>query len=218
MAAVRLRGCDLPITRVRESQIRASLLLALRDRHGADPNTLIRQELGLCAGARRVDLAMINGELVGFEIKSDQDTLYRLAGQAEAYGQVLDRVTLVTTARYIDKAAALVPTWWGLIRADPADGSGQTPTGNKDVSAREAVLTRVRPAALNTEQDPFAVVQLLWREEALAILRERGLHRGLERKRRWIIWQHLAEAIPLPELRALTRDQLRARRTWPGGH
>ena len=148
MAAVRLRGCDLPITRVRESQIRASLLLALRDRHGADPNTLIRQELGLCAGARRVDLAMINGELVGFEIKSDQDTLYRLAGQAEAYGQVLDRVTLVTTARYIDKAAALVPTWWGLIRADPADGSGQTPTGNKDVSAREAVLTRVRPAEI----------------------------------------------------------------------
>src|SRR5690606_23610844 len=204
MAAVRLRGCDLPITRVRESQIRASLLLALRDRHGADPNTVIRQELGLCAGARRVDLAMINGELVGFEIKSDQDTLYRLAGQAEAYGQVLDRVTLVTTARYIDKAAALVPPWCGLIRAAPAAGAGQAPTGSMDGSPREAVGARVRPAAVNTEQDPFAVVHLRWREDALAILRERGLHRGLERNRRSITWQHLAEAIPLPELRALT--------------
>jgi hypothetical protein len=205
-------------TQVREGQIRASLLAALHDRHGADSNTLIRQELGLCAGARRVDLAVINGEMVGFEIKSDQDTLYRLAGQADAYGQVLDRVTLVTTERYLDKAAALVPTWWGLTRAAPANGSVKAPPRDDDGSAWGAVLTQVRPAALNTEQDPFAVVQLLWREEALAILRERGLHRGLERKRRWVIWQHLAEAIPLPELRVLTRDQLRARRTWPGGH
>jgi hypothetical protein len=205
---------------VREHQIRACLLLALLDRHRADPATLIRQELGLCAGARRVDLAVINGELAGFEIKSDQDTLDRLAGQAAAYGQVLDRVTLVTTDRYLDRAAALVPDWWGLIRADPADAA---PAGGDDSAAHAAgaacavVLTQVRPAAVNTGQDPFAVAQLLWRDEALSILRARGLHHGLQRKRRWIIWQHLAGTVPLPELQYLVREQLRARRAWPGG-
>jgi hypothetical protein len=212
----------MDVSQVREHQIRMSLLSLLRDRHGADPATLIRQELGLCAGSRRVDVAVINGELAGFEIKSDQDTLDRLAGQAAIYGQVLDRVTLITTDRYLERAAALVPDWWGLMRACHVgvcavpverDGVAEQEAG----TARAVVFTQVRPATGNTGQDPFAVAQLLWRDEALMILRARGLHHGLQRKRRWIIWRYLAEAVPLADLQHLVRDQLRARRAWPGG-
>ncbi|WP_024934033.1 sce7726 family protein [Actinomadura welshii] len=193
--------------RLGERQVRQSLLSLLQDRHRDDPDTLIRHEMGLCAGARRVDLAVINGELAGFEIKSDQDTLERLAGQAADYGRVLDRVTLVTTDRYLVRAAALVPDWWGLVRAAPADGDE---TGVVE-------LGEVRAARVNSVQDPFAVAQLLWRDEALAILRARGQHKGVQRERRWLVWERLATVLPLPELRRLVCVQLKARQAWPGG-
>lgn len=193
---------------MREPQIRARLLASLHHRYGADPTTLIRQELGLCAGARRVDVAVINGELNGFEIKSDQDTLERLAGQAEAYGMVLDRVTLVTTSRYLDQAARIVPDWWGLIRAEPSI---------EEAAADQIALTSVRPAMENIGHDAFALAQLLWRDEALAALQTLDLHHGLSRSRRWILWQRLAETVPLVELKRVVRDRLRARPGWPGG-
>ncbi|GAA4323286.1 hypothetical protein BJY14_001570 [Actinomadura luteofluorescens] len=193
--------------RLGERQLRQSLLSLLQDRHRNDADTVIRHEMGLCAGARRVDLAVINGELAGFEIKSDQDTLERLAGQAADYGRVLDRVTLVTTDRYMARAAALVPDWWGLVRA--------TSAAQDEVGTVE--LGEVRPAAVNTGQEPFAVAQLLWRDEALAILRARGQHKGVQRARRWLVWERLAEVVPLPELQRLVCTQLKARQAWPGG-
>jgi hypothetical protein len=188
---------------MREAQIRAQLVSRLHQRHGADPTTVIRQELGLCAGSRRVDLAVINGELSGFEIKSDQDTLARLSGQAEVYGRVLDRVSIVTTDKYLHRAVQLLPRWWGVLRA--------AETG----SAVE--LVEVRAPVRNNDQEPFALAQLLWRDEALAELRARGLHHGLANKRRWIVWQRMAETLPLPDLHQIVRDRLRARQAWPGG-
>jgi len=193
---------------MRELQIRTGLLNSLHHRYGADPATLIRQELGLCAGARRVDVAVISGELNGFEIKSDQDTLERLAGQANAYGMVFDRVTLVTTSRYLDQAARIVPDWWGLVRAEPS--YGESTDGH-------VALIPVRPATENTGHDAFALAQLLWRDEALTALQSRGLHHGLARSRRWILWRRLAENVPLDELQHLVRDRLKARPGWPGG-
>jgi hypothetical protein len=188
---------------MREAQIRSQLVSRLHHRYAADPTTVIRQELGLCAGARRVDLAVINGELSGFEIKSDQDTLVRLSGQAEVYGRVLDRVSIVTTDKYLHHAVEILPAWWGVLHAAP--------------DASEVRLTEVRPPALNHDQDAFALAQLLWRDEAVDELRTRGLHKGLSKARRWIVWQRLAETVPLPELRPLVRDRLRARQAWPGG-
>lgn len=188
---------------MREAQIRAQLVSRLHHRYAADPITVIRQELGLCAGSRRVDLAVINGELSGFEIKSDQDTLARLSGQAEVYGRVLDRVTIVTTDKYLDHAVQMLPDWWGVVRAAQTESAVE--------------LTEIRASARNSARDPFALAQLLWREEVMEELRARGLHHGLAKKRRWIVWQRMAETLPLPELSQIVRDRLRARQAWPGG-
>jgi hypothetical protein len=174
----------------------------LRREHRGDAETLIRQEMGLCAGGRRVDVAVINGELSGFEIKSDHDTLARLAGQAAAYGRVLDRVTLITTNRYLAPAIEMLPAWWQIIRAE---------------SKADPYLTLVRQGARNSGQDAMAIAQLLWREEALTELRRRGLGRGMGNKRRWLIWERLAAEVPMDELKTVVRDQLRARQDWPGG-
>jgi hypothetical protein len=186
---------------MRDLEIRHALDAMLRGEHAAEPNTLIRHELGLCAGNRRVDVAVINGELAGWEIKSDVDTLARLAGQADAYGRVLDRATLVTTEKYVTRAATLLPGWWGLAVVAP--GSPR-PT-----------LIAVRAGELNRSIDPFSVAQLLWRSEALDELRESHLSRGLANKARHYVWERLVESLSLEDLQSVVRTRLRARVDWP---
>ena len=101
------------VSATRDCDIRLALEARLVQQHGDEPDTIIRHEVGICAGKRRIDMAVVNGELTGYEIKSDMDTLARLVGQANAYGSVLDRVVLVTTERHVDSALPLLPDWWG---------------------------------------------------------------------------------------------------------
>lgn len=160
--------------------------------------------MGICAGRRRIDVAVINGEISGWEIKSDEDTLTRLAGQVDAYGRVLDRATLVTTPRWEERARQRIPDWWGITVVE------ETPV---------AILVHERRQSRDNSRclDPMSLVQLLWREEALDELRQRGQARGLSAKARHYIWERLAEIVFLDELRALVRVRLKARPAWPGG-
>jgi hypothetical protein len=186
---------------MRDLEIRHALDATLRVEHATDPNTLIRHELGVCAGNRRVDVAVINGELAGWEIKSDVDTLARLNGQADTYARVLDRATLVTTEKYLARAAVLLPEWWGLVVAMPA-----TPG---------PMLSVVRTGGINRSIDPFSVAQLLWRSEAIDELRERHLSRGLAKKARYYVWERLVDSLSLDDLKSVVRTRLRARVEWP---
>jgi hypothetical protein len=112
-------------------------------------------------------------------------------------------MSIATTDRFLEAASSILPSWWGVLRIHSTlDG---------------AVSEVVRPAELNTGQDPFAIAQLLWREEAMEVLRTRNLEKGLSKKRRWFVWQRLAETTPLPELRSIVRDRIKARQDWPGG-
>ena len=66
-----------------------------------DPQTLIVEELGIRQGAARVDVAVVNGSLHGYEIKSARDTLERLPKQSELYSSVFDTITLVTAENHL---------------------------------------------------------------------------------------------------------------------
>ena len=188
---------------MRDSDIRLVLDALLRARHVREPDTIIRHEVGLCAGKRRIDVIIVNSELSGYEIKSDEDTLNRLLGQAETYGCVLDRAILVTTKRHVDHALGVLPNWWGIIvaRAEHDD----------------ICLDSVRDPALNNQHVAFSLAQLLWREEALEELRLRDKSQGLSKKARHYVWAALANAISLDELRSVVRARLKARPDWPGG-
>lgn len=80
---------------MRDPEIRSELHRRLQLRHGNDPTVRIVDEMSVLTGACRIDVALINGRLEGFEIKSDSDSLSRLPRQAFAYGQVFDRLTMV---------------------------------------------------------------------------------------------------------------------------
>jgi hypothetical protein len=188
---------------MRDTEIRNALENVLLLRHSGDPKTRIRHEFGVCQGTRRVDVAVINGHLDGWEIKSDNDTLRRLEGQAQVYSQVLDRAWLVCTDRHLERAVEVLPDWWGVVVA----------TGTSE-SVR---LRRVRRPRMSPALDAMSTAQLLWRDEAMRVLRARDLAHGLSGKARWYVWERLVESMTLTDLRRTVRDALRARPAWPGG-
>src|SRR3989442_15101479 len=100
-----------------EFQLRSAVKRKVLARYQNDPNTRILDELGLRHGAARVDIAVVNGIIHGFELKSDSDNLKRLPSQVQIYNSVLDKVTLVVGRRHASAAIALVPRWWGITIA-----------------------------------------------------------------------------------------------------
>ncbi len=74
--------------------VRLAIRRHLESAHDGDQDTRIIEEMGIWAGSVRVDVAVINGEFHGIELKSARDTLDRLPRQATLYDEVFDRVTL----------------------------------------------------------------------------------------------------------------------------
>lgn len=186
---------------MRDLEIRLSLRQRLVQEYGADSTALILDELGLCCGRIRADMAVINGQLKGFEIKSDEDTLSRLRSQAPAYGRVFDTATIVVGPRHLQKAVRIVPRWWGVFVAD----------GKSDKTCQ---LECIRKESANPSPDAFALVQLIWRDEAFALLRAHDLDVGLRNKPRKFLWQALVDNFELQELQEMVRAQLKTRKGW----
>lgn len=185
---------------MRDIDIRQALHRRLAEKFSYDPSTRYIDELGLLQGANRVDIAVVNGQLHGYEIKSDRDTLQRLPAQAAMYNRVFDTVTLVTGGRHLEPVMQLIPEWWGVQRSDMRDGSIH--------------LIEIRPAACNTHIDPYAIAQLLWRDETLVVLTELGLARGLSGKPRRLLWKRLVDSLSADALREIVRHQLKSRQAW----
>jgi len=170
-------------------------------RHHADGDTVVVDELGLKHGRRRADIAVVNGHLIGYEIKSDEDSLCRLDEQIKAYGDVFDRATVIVGTKHADAVFSLVPEWWGIIISRPGARGG--------ISFETA-----RPPGLNRAVDPFSVAQLLWSNEATNILAELGVPQKTLRQRRAVLYQLLVEMLRPDELRRRVRECLKNRRNW----
>lgn len=185
---------------MKDLDIRQVLLSDLGRQYESDTDTVIIEELGLCQGEARVDIAVVNGLIHGFEIKSDQDTLKRLPGQAVIYNRVLDSVSLVVESKHLDEALKVIPKWWGVVEAKKSE---------RNIDLHEIRANRKNPAL-----DPEAIIQLIWRNEAIDLLRKRGLHRGYVSKTKWVLWERIIEKLSLNELREEVRSTLKSRGNW----
>lgn len=166
----------------------------------ADDVPRFRRELHVSMGEGRIDVAAVNGRLVGFEIKSAADSFARLSRQVDVYGRVVDEAVLVVERRRPEALLPRIPPWWGLWSAH-GDGEGCT-------------LEVVRSPAPNPTPQALATAQLLWRDEALALLREHHSEHGLARANRWRLWTTITDVVPLPALQRYVRTVLRARPGW----
>lgn len=186
---------------MKDQQIRAALKSELLAHYRGDPDTIIIDELGLRHGACRIDLVVVNGNLHGFELKSDRDTLKRLARQATVYSCIFDSVTLVVGGRHVEQAGQIAPDWWGMKLAEvQPDGS--------------VFLRELRPPGSNPSTDPLAIAKLLWRHEALAFLEELGQANGLYSKPRAAMYARLVAVADAGQISSRVRRQLKHRADW----
>lgn len=165
-----------------------------------DPSTRIVEEFCILGGKVRVDVGAINGQLHGYEIKSAADNLDRLPRQQKYYNKIFDRITLVADEKHVVEAVKIVPPFWGLIAAR------STPDG--------VVLNEIWPARQNFEVDANALVQLLWRDEVMSVLRVNGISRGLYKKPRKFLWKVLTSRLELPAIQSSVRNCLKYRVDW----
>lgn len=161
----------------------------------------ILEELGIRHGAARVDIAVVNGIMHGYEIKSDLDTLQRLPEQIEHYNAVFNQMTLVVGKNHLYEAVKMVPEWWGVMLAK-IDNNGTV------------VFLEIREAGENLEQDSTSVARLLWRDEALDILEDIGEADGLRSKPRTFVYEKLAMSLSKEALCERVRKVLFFREDW----
>ncbi|WP_065233200.1 sce7726 family protein [Gallibacterium genomosp. 1] len=99
-----------------EIQIREQLIKELAKKH--PHNTEFLAELPIANFSRRIDLVMANGSLSGFEIKSEQDSLRRLAGQLETYTQYFENVTVVCATKHLTNVMKMTSSRIGVWEFD----------------------------------------------------------------------------------------------------
>lgn len=183
-----------------DRDIRAYLNNTYLRRYKEDGVSCVVEEMGLSAHAARIDIGVINGQLVGYEIKSDRDTLNRLPGQLEVYNQIFDRITVVCGPKHLGKLQGLLPEHIGLLVTQKLDGKWE--------------LVTIRESSQNPNQTAYMIASLLWHEEAKALLVELGLGKGLSRLRRWELWERLAENLSIEQVSYHVRTILKARTAW----
>lgn len=181
-----------------DGDIRAALRSRLAQRHASDQGAFVVEELPIARGGSRVDLAVINGRLEGYEIKSSKDTLDRLPRQAELYSASLERMTLVAASKHLAEAMDIIPKWWAVFSAERG--------------ARGAVrFRRVRSGKLNPSRCPSACVELLERNELVSLLSAHGLDKGFRTATWWDLAERVTSRLPPKAIFDGVRRQLKIR-------
>jgi len=188
---------------MRDQELRSAVHKKLLRRHHANPSTLVLDELGVNHGRSRIDIAVINGHILGIELKAEADTLSRLPSQVDAYNGIVDSALLIVARKHLFVANEFVPDWWGITVADMGARGGLK-------------LTPERPSLRNPARDRLAIARLLWRSEAEKLLLSLGLDHGLKRKPREHLYAHIAKYVALKPLADFVRNQLKGRKDWRG--
>ena len=101
-------------TGLSESKIKQVLKRHLRE-SGEVRNAKVLTELCVDDFSRRADVVLVNGKLSAFEIKGDQDSLYRLDGQVATFSKFFESLTVVCSAKHtggvLDKVPPDVGVW-----------------------------------------------------------------------------------------------------------
>lgn len=187
---------------LKDFEIRQALIRQIEKENQRHKNSSYRiiEELSVCDGEARVDIAVANGRLCGYEIKSDADTFDRLPNQISCYNTTFDKMTIVVGKKYTDKVKDVVPEWWGIKIAYI------NKFGNVSI-------TNIRSPKVNKELNAYRLTQLLWKEEMLNILKENNI-KGISNKSRYRLREIASEQISLNEIKDYVRDTIKARTNW----
>ena len=185
---------------MKDFEIRRSLHQNYLKSYYHTTNSIVVNELKVCNGNAIMDVAVINGSLIGFEIKSSSDNLVRLGNQIIHYNKVFDYVTLVTNYKHVQGALREIPPWWGVWVIEKANN----------------ILSKyqIQEAAPNVKIESFSIAQFLWKNEIKDLITRRKLDQRICRKRKWVQWQYLSDSIDPRDLKKEVSFYLRSRSDW----
>jgi hypothetical protein len=168
--------------------------------HFEELDTKVIDEMGLNLGSSIIDIAVINGCMMGYEIKSDHDTLRRLEKQILEYNKVFDFLNIVTSKKFAPVIKDYVPKWWGIIEVEE--------------KSDEIKVHQRRKAKPNKHISGYSLLQLLWKEELSELIDTYGLDKRIKNKPKKEIWAYISEMLALDVIKDNVRFYLKSRTTW----
>lgn len=160
----------------------------------------ILEELVICEGRARADVAIANGLFKGYEIKSDVDTLDRLSNQVKMYDATFDKCIIVVGKKFENKIEMYVPEHWGIISAY------ENKFGNIS-------LKNIRSASFNKRITYGGLTDLLWSSE-LRLLMKNNKVRGYSNKTKPELVEMIESSVEFANLKQYTRETLKHRKDW----
>ena len=168
--------------------------LTAKNRHIHD--SIIVEELSVKNGLARIDMAVINGIIHGYEIKSEVDTLNRLSNQIEHYNTSLEKISIAISPLHKEKVIERVPEWWGIIEI--TDGN---------------MIWELRKAKENPNLNITDFLLLLWKDEMFEIIERNNINYKRYLNRRALI-EIMVENIKRKKLLFEVRQTLKSRKNW----
>ena len=179
-----------------DKDIRLPLFDFLEDNYG-DIRILEEKQMG----RSRADIVMVgrDNNIYGVEIKSDADTLERLSLQQQCYDKTFDTVSIVVGKKFKDSIEECIPNYWGIYVVYEYAGNCK--------------IERKRAAKVNKNIEANSLLQLLWKEEIIKLLRNAGI-KGISGKNRRLLRQIVIDNFTLKEIRDYTRETIKSRQNW----
>lgn len=184
--------------------IRLALRSWVEERFKINQNDLLIDELGFSNkdpnstvdSSFRADLTLANGRLVGFEIKSEKDSLKRWRSQMNAYLNVFDEVWLCVHGKHLESALNITPKNIGIIVVDNFES-----------------LALVRVAKNQSLNNAYDLSGLLWREELNDLAKMHGIQ-VKSRTTKNEVREILAENLDIEIIRTFVLKQLKIRKSY----
>jgi hypothetical protein len=187
-----------------DPQIREAFHKKLLKSHHECSSTIVVDELGLAHGRNRIDIAVLNGHIHGYEIKSSRDNLKRFSAQLDEYTRSLQKLTVVVAPNHLDEVMEIVPNWCGVTLADKGP--------------RGAIhFSQIQRAKINPSLEPLALAHLLWRKEAIDLLEFKGVTGRVLSMPRKGLYEEIVQKVTTAELVKWIKLKFRARETWRVG-
>jgi hypothetical protein len=180
-----------------DPQIREMLLSTFLKKYKSSEGALILEEVGVMYGSSIVDLAVFSPFFnQAFEIKSANDSLFRLPKQLQDYIQVFDYVTVITQPSHLADIQRICPKFVGILVVynDWDMEYVQKPTASPVINKKK-------------------LIQFLWRDEVYAYLKEKGIkgHSGSSNAK---IKKIACDNSTIQEIRQLVFKTLKNRVEW----
>ena len=189
------------MTQTTDNEIRRAFHAKKLAAYHNHPGTIVIDELGVAHGKNRIDIAVVNGCIHGYEIKSSKDNLYRFSSQLETYAPCFERLSVVSAENHIEELRQKTPDWCGIILAEKGPRGGIS-------------FSTVRRSKKNPDVDIVAMAHFLWKKETIELFVNLGADKDMLQGARGNLYKHLSKMITIPELSSKIKSLFTGREEW----